>query len=205
MWMQKHFPEVKFERYADDIIIHCKTEKQAKYLLSLISKRMNMCHLTLHPEKTKVIRIRERRTYNKAPIEQFDFLGFTFRPRIAKTKQSVIFTAVMPAISNKSAKQIREEIRSWKLHLRSESSIEQLAAYVNPIVRGWVQYYGEFYKTALHPPLRQLEQALNSWARRKYKALKGKKTKAGRFLGEIATGSPKLFVHWHFGVKSYAG
>lgn len=204
VWMRKHFPEVKFERYADDIIIHCKTEKQAKYLLTSISERMNMCHLTLHPEKTKLVRIRDRRAYNKVPVKQFDFLGFTFRSRAARTKQGVIFTTVLPGISKKSVKQIREEIRSWKLHLRSDSSIEQLAAYINPIVRGWVQYYGRFYKTALYPPLKQLEQALNSWACRKYKALKGKKTKAGRFLGAIAKGNTKLFVHWHFGVKSYA-
>lgn len=205
VWMQKYNPEIKFERYADDIIIHCETEKQSKTLLSSISKRMQSCHLTLHSEKTKIVQVRDRRTYNKVPVKTFDFLGFTFRPRVAKTKQGIIFTSVLPGISQNSIRHIRKEIRSWKLHLRSESSIEQLAAYVNPKVRGWVQYYGKFYKTALYAPLKQLEQTLNSWARRKYKTLKGKKTKTGRFLGAIAKSSPNLFVHWQFGVKSYAG
>lgn len=205
VWMQKYFPEIKFERYADDIIIHCKTEKQAKHLLFSISKRMHICHLTLHPDKTKIVQIRDRRTYNKAPVKPFDFLGFTFRPRAAKSKQGELFTSILPGISKKSVKHIREEIRSWKLHLRSQSSIEQLAAYVNPIIRGWVQYYGKFYKEALCKPLKQLEETLNSWVRRKYKALKRRKTKAGRFLGAIAERNPTLFEHWRFGVKSYAG
>lgn len=205
MWMQKYYPEIKFERYADDIIIHCQTEKQAKLLLLSISNRMNMCYLELHTEKTKIVQIRDRRTYNKVPVKIFDFLGFTFRPREAKTAQGVIFTSVLPGISKDSSKHIREEIRSWKLHLRSQSTIEQLAAYINPIVRGWVQYYGKFFKSSLYAPLRQLEQSLNSWARRKYKTLKRKKTKAGRFLGAIAKGNPMLFAHWQFGVKSYAG
>jgi RNA-directed DNA polymerase len=205
LWMQREFPDMVFERYADDIIVHCNTDRQAEYILSCISSRMRACNLELHPTKTRIVRIRDKRKGARSTKGTFDFLGFTFKPRIAKTTSGRVFSSVLPGISQKAAIKIRSEIRSWKLHIRSGTSLDELANFVNPKVQGWIQYYGKFYKTALYAVLQQLERQLNSWARRKFKSLKRSKTKAGRFLGRVATKRPGLFVHWMFGVRSSAG
>lgn len=205
LWMQRECPEITFERYADDIIVHCNTDRQAEYILNRIRSRMGACNLELHPTKTRIVRIRDRRK-DALPVRgTFDFLGFTFKPRIAKTNSGKLFSSILPGISRKAAKKIRDEIRKWKVHLRSETSLDSLANFVNPKVRGWIQYYGKFYKTALYPVLQQLERQLNSWARRKYKSFRRNKTRAGRFLGRVASKRPTLFVHWVFGVRSSAG
>jgi len=202
--MDRNFQTVPFERYADDIIVHCKTEKQAQYLLERIRTRLQECKLELHPSKTKIVRCFNPDKQSNNSIGQFNFLGFTFRPRKAINSKGEIFCNFLPAISNEASKKIRQEIRSWKIHLKSGSTIEQIANEVNQVVRGWVQYYGAFYKTRLIGVLYQLEQSLNRWACRKYRSLRRKPTRAGRFLGRIAEIRPNLFEHWKFGVRSYA-
>jgi RNA-directed DNA polymerase len=203
-WMDRNFQTVPFERYADDIIVHCKTEKQAQYLLERIRARLQECKLELHPSKTKIVRCFNPNKKSNDSIGQFNFLGFTFRPRKAINSKGEIFCNFLPAISNEASKKIRQEIRSWKIHLKSGSTIEQIAGEVNQVVRGWIQYYGAFYKTKLIGVLYQLEQSLNRWACRKYRSLRRKPTRAGRFLGRIAETRPNLFEHWKFGVRSYA-
>lgn len=201
-WMSREFPEIAFERYADDIIVHCDTERQADFILDRIRSRMRDCKLELHPIKTRIVRIRDRRKGALSVKGTFDFLGFTFKPRSAKTADGKLFNSILPGISGKAAKKIRNEIRKWGVHLRSETTLDSLANFVNPKVRGWIQYYGKFYKTALYPVLQQLERHLNSWVRRKYKSFKRKKSKAGRFLGRVAMNRPTLFAHWAFGIRS---
>ena len=164
-WMAKRYPQLPFERFADDAIVHCRTEAEAQEVRAAIAARLQECGLELHPEKTKVVYCKDddrRRTY---PNEKFDFLGYTFRPRRSKNRKGKFFINFSPAVSDKAVKAIRAEIRSWNLHLRSDKSIEDLSRMFNPIIRGWLQYYGRFYRSALYPPMRQLDRSLARWAR----------------------------------------
>jgi len=205
MWMRREFPDIAFERYADDIVVHCRTEKAAKYVHDRIVQRLRRCKLELHPEKTKIVLVKEKRWHSKRKVSVFDFLGFTFRPRMAKRKDGSLFTSVLPAISKDSANSIRDQIRDWKIHLHTSASLEDIALYINPVVRGWIQYYGAFYKTELRKPLKQLEARLVMWARRKYKLLRFSQARACGFLAAVAKRNPSLFAHWKFGVYSSVG
>src|ERR1039457_2992596 len=143
--MATQYRQVPFERFADDAIVHCRTEKEAQEVRAAIAARLRECGLELHPEKTKVVYCKDedrRRTY---PNEKFDFLGYTFRPRRSKNRNEKFFINFSPAVSDTAVKAIRAEIRSWNLHLRSDKSIQGLSRMVNPIIRGWLQYYGRFY------------------------------------------------------------
>src|SRR6266851_4879614 len=157
--------------------------------------------LELHPEKTKVVYCKDedrRRTY---PNEKFDFLGYTFRPRRSKNRKGKFFINFSPAVSDKAVKAIRAEIRSWDLHLRSDKSIEDLSRMFNPIIRGWLQYYGRFYRSALYPPMRQLDRSLARWADRKYKKLRRHLRRATHWVARISRRDPKLWAHWQMGVR----
>lgn len=194
--MEREFPDIKFERYADDIIIHCKTQKAAEWILKQASRRFMDCKLQVHPEKTKIVLVEEKRFYNKRKVGMFDFLGFTFRPRLARSRTGVLFTSVLPAISKESASDIRNKIRAWKIQLHTSSTLEDIANYINPTVRGWINYYGAFYKSALIKPLKMIQERLVMWARRKYKNLKQCPNNAWDFILRIAKERPKLFAHW---------
>ena len=145
---------------ATHLIVHCRTERQAQEVRAAIAARLRECGLELHPGKTKIVYCKDedrRRTY---PNEKFDFLGYTFRPRRSKNRFEKYFINFSPAISDRAVKAIRAEIRSWKLHLRSDKSIEDLSRMFNPKIRGWLQYYGRYYRSALYPPMRQLDRSL---------------------------------------------
>ncbi len=170
-WIRKNYPEVLFERYADDALVHCKTEQQAKFMLEAIGKRLAQCKLELHPEKTKIVYCKDDDRRKEHAIVSFDFLGYTFRSRRAKNKYGKFFVSFIPAISNKAKSRIRKTIRKWRIHHITWTSLENIAEKVNPILRGWNQYYGRFYKSEMYPVLRNVERYLILWARRKYKNL----------------------------------
>jgi RNA-directed DNA polymerase len=196
-WMRSKHPEAPFERYADDIVVHCKREEQAQQLLKAIEKRLAQCRLELHPEKTKIVYCKDddrRETYAN---EKFDFLGYTFRARRSKNRWGKYFINFSPAVSNKAAKKMRQEMRRWRLNLRSDKSIDDLARMWNPVIRGWIQYYGRYYRSALNPVFRHLNVYLVRWARRKYKRLSRHRRRAEYWLGQIAVRDPRLFAHWH--------
>ena len=158
-WMAEKYPQAPFERFADDAIVHCRTEAEAQEIWAAITARLKECGLELHPEKTKIVYCKDedrRRTYAN---EKFDFLGYTFQPRRSKNRKGKYFINFSPAVSDKAVKAIREEIRSWNLHLRSDKQIEDLSRMFNPVIRGWLQYYGRFYRSALYPPMRQLDRS----------------------------------------------
>ncbi|MCA1617021.1 MAG: group II intron reverse transcriptase/maturase [Acidobacteria bacterium] len=204
-WMRKEFPHVPFERYADDVLVHCVSEKQAKFVLAAIRKRLALCKLEVHPEKTHIVYCKDADRTGSHEHERFDFLGFTFRPRLSRNKWGKSFVNFSPAISDKAAKAIRQEIRSWKLHLRSDKSLEDLAHMFNGVVQGWINYYGRFYKSAMYPTLRGIEEYLVRWAQRKYKRFQRHGTRARVWLGRIARREPRLFAHWRMGLRSPAG
>lgn len=201
-WMRNKHPEASFERYADDSLVHCKTEQQAKLMRQAIEKRLAQCKLELHPEKTRIVYCKDDDRRKENTIESFDFLGYTFRPRRAKDKHGEFFVSFLPAISNKAKSRIRETIRGWRIHLITWTSLEKIAERVNPVLRGWNQYYGRFYKSEMYPVLRNVERYLVLWARRKYKKLARHGHNALRYLGGICKREPGLFVHWELGLGS---
>ena len=204
-WMRRKYPEVRFERYADDIIVHCMTEREAKNLKASIGERLGQCNLELHSEKTKIVYCKDANRRRSCANEKFDFLGFTFRPRLAQNRRGQHFIAFSPAISNEAAKSIQNVVRSWKLHRKSGHSLGDLARMYNPIIRGWINYYGAYYKSALHRVFNQLSRSLIRWAMWKYKKLRRRPTRAAHWLGRIARREPNLFAHWQMGMRPTAG
>ena len=205
-WMQRHFPQVQFARYADDTVVHAESLSQAQHVLKAIRSRLLLCGLELHPEKTRIVYCQDADRPDKHEHIKFDFLGYTFRPRRAKNRWGKYFVSFLPAISTKAANAIRATIRSWRLGAtRNNQSLEDIAQFVNPYVRGWVNYYGRFYRSALNPILRCLERSLVYWARRKYKRLSRHRRRAVHWLGRIARRERQLFVHWQIGIRPASG
>ncbi|MFJ8067210.1 group II intron reverse transcriptase/maturase [Psychrobacillus sp. NPDC096426] len=168
-WMAINHPNNPFARYADDAVIHCKTEDEAKKLLESLNKRMNICKLELHPTKTKIIYCRDADRKEEHENISFDFLGYTFRPRRSKNRWGKYFVNFTPAISNKSKKSIRQKVRGWKLQLKANKELFDLSMMFNSAVQGWINYYGKFYKSEMYSSLRHINKALIMWARKKYK------------------------------------
>lgn len=196
MWMDRRFPTIPFERYADDVICHCKTERQAKYLLVAIERRLAECNLEVNPQKTKIVYCKDDNRKGGCPNEKFDFLGFTFRPRLAKNRKGNLFVNFTPGVSNKAAKEMRQAMRGWRLHMCSGKSLDDLARMVNPILRGWLNYYGSYCRSALFPTFECLERILSKWAARKYKRFRRRRKPARHWLRRISRRQPGLFVHW---------
>jgi len=203
-WMRRNYESIPFERYADDILVHCRSEKQAAWIKMVIEGRLQQCRLELHPDKTKIVFCKDSFREGNYPNEKFDFLGYTFCPRRAKSRNGKLFVSFLPALSNEASKSIRTTIKSWRLHRMTDKSLRDLACMFNPIIRGWVNYYGQYYKSALRPILNQLNDSLQRWAMRKYKKLRRRKRKAFYFLGRIAKQMPNLLAHWRL-VRQTAG
>ena len=201
VWMRKQYPHLPFERYADDAIVHCRSEAEAQEVWAAIAARLQECRLELHPEKTKIVYCKDDDRWGNHPNEKFDFLSYTFRPRRSKNRFGRFFINFSPAVSDQAAKAMRGEIRSWKLHLRSDKAIEDLSRMFNPIIRGWLQYYGRYYRSALYPPMRQLDRSLARWAYRKYKKLRGHLRRSTHWVRRISRRDPRLFAHWQMGVR----
>lgn len=195
-WMVRTYPHLPFERYADDSIVHCRTEAEAKQLVHDIGVRLAECGLELHPVKTKIVYCQDGKRTRDYPNVQFDFLGYGFQPRSAMARWGNLFLSFSPAVSAKAAKSIQATVRSWKIHRWTQRSIEELADSFNPVIRGWINYYGAFYRSALSRVFQSLNFALTRWAKRKYKRLKGSLTKARLWLRRLARQQPSLFAHW---------
>jgi group II intron reverse transcriptase/maturase len=205
LWMQRRYPSVPFERYADDIICHCESKAQAEWLLDIIGKRMAECQLELNKEKTKIVYCRDGRRKREYPNVKFDFLGYSFQPRSVKGPYGNRFEGFTPAVSNKAAKAIRDVMRRWEIHLHSDKSLEDLSRMYNPIIRGWVNYYGQYHRSKLHQAFNPLNLMLAKWAMRKYKRLKGHQRRASRWLSRIRKRESYLFAHWQMVHKPMAG
>ena len=203
-WMRRNHPDILFERYADDIVCHCRTERQAEHLKTALERRFGECGLLLHPEKTKVVYCRDSNRRLGHSCTSFDFLGYTFRPRRARNRQGEYFTSFCPAISNKAAKKLRQEVRNWRLQTRSHQELDDLARMFNAKIRGWVEYYGAYYKAALNLTLQQIDRKLVLWATQKHKKLRGRRRRAEHWLERIKRQRPGLFAHWHM-LKGQAG
>ncbi len=195
-WMARNHPDIPFERFADDALCHCVNEAQAKILKEVLEKRFAECGLQLHPEKTKIVYCKDDDRRGNSKNESFDFPGYSFRARRSKNRFGKFFVNFSPGVSNAATKAIREEIRRWQLRCRIDKWIDDLARMFNPVIRGWITYYGRYYKSALYPTFRYLDQCLANWAMAKYKRLRRHRQRAGHWVSKTASRDPRLFAHW---------
>jgi group II intron reverse transcriptase/maturase len=196
IWMNKYYPGIQFERYADDIVIHMKNEGQAKIFRKCLEERFAKCKLVLHPEKTKIVYCKDDDRTAKYPNTSFTFLGYEFRPRGAKNKYGKLFCNFLPAVSRRALTRMKRTVRAWKLQRGTEKSLEDLSRMFNPIVRGWIQYYGKYYKSALFPLADQINRRLAKWVENKYKKFRRRPKQAKYTLGRMARNKKGLFAHW---------
>jgi group II intron reverse transcriptase/maturase len=196
IWMVRHWSGVPFARYADDAVCHCRSEAEARQLVTALKERFAECGLCLHPEKTRIVYCRDDRRRGEYPGTSFDFLSYTFRGRPARDRQGKLFIGFNPAVSSKSIKAMTAELRGWSLHCRTGTTLEQLAAAINPVLRGWLAYYGRFNVGQFLVVFTRIEQRLARWACRKYKGLRRSLRRSFRFIRRIRLANPALFVHW---------
>jgi len=195
-WMSRTYQQVPFARYADDAVVHCRSREQAEEVMRAIASRLDKCGLTMHPEKSKIVYCKDGNRTLAYPTVQFTFLGFTFRPREAMSRYNRLFTSFLPAASNDALKRMRQTVRSWRIHRRTPATLDDLAQQCNPTIQGWWNYYGAFYRTAMHAIFQYVDRKLERWARRKYKTLSRHKRCSAEWLRKMAVVYPRLFVHW---------
>lgn len=201
VWMKKHHPNTPWCRYADDGLAHCETEEEAKQLLAELTNRFKECGLELHPNKTKIVYCKDGSRKKGHPNKSFDFLGYTFRARPCKnTKRDSMFMNFTPAVSKEALKSMRSTTRKYNLRNRTDLSLADIARWYNPILQGWLNYYGKYSRSALYPVWRHFNITLVAWAMRKYKPFKNRKTRAVKFMERISQERPHLFAHWREGM-----
>lgn len=200
-WMKREHSNILFERYADDIICHCVSLKQAVFVKRLIKERLADCKLELSETKSKIVYCKKNHRDINYDIVRFDFLGYTFRPRQARNLQGELFLAFSPAISSKASMKIREVVRKWEKGRWMHMTLDEIAKEINPVIQGWINYYGKHNTTVLKNVLMRINMKLGHWIRDKFKGFKRHKRRAVHRLGDIALEKPNLFAHWAWGVK----
>jgi RNA-directed DNA polymerase len=201
-WLEREFPAVEFERFADDAVVHCVTERQAREVWAALDTRMGEVGLRLHPGKTKIVYCKDGARPLEFECVSFTFLGYTFQPRrVQSTRAAGSFTSFLPAMSTEALKAKGREVRRWRLHRRVYDELVDLAEWINPIVRGWMNYYGRFYRSKLNRLLQRINTYLVRWARQKYKRLRAFKRRQAWWEGLVQR-EPGLFAHWEW-VRSF--
>lgn len=200
MWMSREHPGCPFERYADDVVIHCRSKEQALAVKASVEARLRQCKLEAHPEKTRIVYCRDSNRQKDHEHIQFDFLGYGFRPREAKSRRGKLFTSFLPAISTKAKQAIVAEVRNWHIHRMSHLELADLSRMFNPKIRGWVNYYGRYYPTALWRTFAGLNRRLVRWTRGKYKRYRTSERQGTAWLRDLARQHRHLFAHWQIGV-----
>ena len=194
-WMDREYPGSPFERYADDIVVHCNTEDQAQKLRAAIADRLESLGLELHPDKTKVVYCQDAKRRGDAEHTSFDFLGYTFRGRRAHGRYG-FFVNFSPAMSTKAKKAKGKQIRDWHLNRRSGTDLSGIAWEINAQVRGWINYYGAFYRSELYFLAKRIDEHLVRWAMQKFKRLRRNPKEAWARLEAARQRRPRLFAHW---------
>jgi hypothetical protein len=156
-----------------------------------LENRFAECGLRLHPEKTKIVYCKDDERRGDYPNQKFDFLGYTFRPRLSRRWRGTFGVVFSPAASDKALKTIRQTVRSWTLHERSDKSLDDLARMFNSHIRGWINYYGRYYKSALYPTLRHIDRILARWAHRKFKSLRHHRRQTAHWIARVARRQPR--------------
>ena len=200
-WLKIHYPEVQMVRYADDIIVHCRTHQESTRLLAVIKQRLSECGLTAHPEKTKVVYCKKSGRNLKGFPVQFDFLGFSFRPIRMNLKKGGSFLQFDCIMSRKSKVRITQELCKLNFHNMTQRTIQDLATLLNPKIRGWLNYYGKINRSCLRPVFYYLHHRMIKWTLNKYKRSNRSKVKAVRWLRWVYKLFPNLFYHWTLGYQ----
>jgi RNA-directed DNA polymerase len=196
IWMKRNYPACPFARYADDAVVHCRSQRQAEQVMQVIGARLAECGLAMHPEKSKIVYCQDSNRTESFPHVQFTFLGFTFRPRKAMSKQHRVFTSFLPGVSADAMKRMRQVVRGWRIPRQTPATLAELAGKYNSVLRGWCNYYGAFYQTAMRELARHVDRKLEQWARRKYKTLSRHQRRSVEWLNRMKEGYPELFAHW---------
>jgi group II intron reverse transcriptase/maturase len=203
-WMQQHYADteygsIRWERYADDIKVHCKSESEAKYILNQIKKRMKACRLNLHPDKTKIVYCKQSNRRGKNVNNRFDFLGFEFRPDSVETQKGKLWLGYSARISRRAKKHIVSEIRRYNIHRKTGTELTGISQQLAPMLRGWIRYFGTFRPYAMQEVFSVLNERLVRWCTNKYKRYRRRKREARQRIKEICKDFPNLFVHWQYG------
>ena len=198
IWMERNYPMAPFARYADDAVIHCKSEKQAKEIKEALTLRMKQCKLELHPDKTRIIYCKDKDRTKDYPITQFDFLGYTYRAVYIKCRDGKLRNNFIASASQKACKSLRNKIKEMELHKMTGSNINIIAEIINPIVRGWINYFNKYNASAIKYTIECIQRRIVIWAMCKYKHLRGRRQRAEKWLLEVKTREPKLFAHWSY-------
>ena len=201
VWMTRTHPDLPWCRYADDGLVHCRSEQEAEGLKAELQARLAECRLEMHPTKTRIVYCKDGKRRGKYPNVKFDFLGYCFRPRLVRRfRDNALFCGFNPAVSTSAMTAMRETIRDLNLRCQTQLSLQDIARQLNPLLRGWIGYYGRYAPSALYPLLRYVNHTLVAWAMRKFKRFKGRKIRAGRFFERLAKERSDLFVHWQNGM-----
>ena len=200
VWVRRELPSIPFCRYADDGLLHCKSQRQAEFVMKKLTQRLQDCSLEIHPDKSRIVYCKDKNREENHSVITFDFLGYTFRPRRCVNKRDEVHPNFLPAISRASKKAINSEIRRWHIQLKNEKSLKDLSAMFDPILRGWSTYYGRFYPSALRTIWRNFNEYLVRWVRRKFKRFSWHKSLARRYINRLARANPNLFIHWRQGI-----
>ena len=196
MWMKRNFPQAPFERYADDGVVHCKTKEEAVFIKECLTKRFAECRLELHPTKTRIVYCKDKDRTKEEDLTEFDFLGYTFKAvhimcRDRKTRLNFI-----ASVSKTSAKAFRDKIKMLEIHKKTGCKIDMIAEILNPMLRGWINYFGKFNPSAMRYTLQCIERRIVKWAMSKYKRFRGHRRRAEKWLESVRKREPKLFAHW---------
>jgi RNA-directed DNA polymerase len=197
-WMKRNHAHNPFERYADDIVVHCTTEEEAIKLKEAIRTRLLECKLELHPEKTKIVYCKDSNRKGESQFEKFDFLGYTFRPRSSRNRYGKLFTNFSPAISDKAKKNIKDDMKNLQKEIKPNGTLKELTIVLNPVVIGWLNYYGRFHASELWGIVNYIETAIMKWAQKKYEKLKRSWKKAREWITKVKERQAYLFKHWQW-------
>jgi RNA-directed DNA polymerase len=201
LWMRRAYPDLPWCRYADDGLVHCRTEQEAEAVRAELQARLEECHLQMHPTKTKIVYCRDARRRASYPNVKFDFLGYEFRPRrVSNPQNGRTFCGFTPAVSPSALKAMRETIRDLDIRRQTQLALADIADRLNPLLRGWIEYYGRYTPSALSTMLRYVNQTLLRWVMRKFKRFKAHKVRASHFLQRLARDDMGCFVHWRLGM-----
>jgi RNA-directed DNA polymerase len=206
LWMTRTHPDLPWCRYADDGLVHCRTENEAEALRAELQARLEVCGLQMHPTKTQIVYCKDNKRRGSYPSVKFDFLGYQFRPRrVATAQRNEFFCGYTPAVSPAALKSMRTAIRNLRIPRQTPGTLAEIARQINPLLRGWIGYYGRFSRSGLAPLVDYVNQKLKAWIMRKYKRFRFHKTRASLFLRKLARGNVELFVHWQsFGTTTFA-
>lgn len=197
MWMSREFPTVTFERFADDVVIHCVTERQARQVREAVEGRFAEVGLTVHPDKTKIVYCQDSRRRQEYDLVTFAFCGYAFRPRMAFDKaRKQVYTGFLPAVSPDKLTEMSRKIAAWRIHRRTNQTLTEIARWLNPVLRGWFNYFTVFYPSKVKPLCDRIDRHLMRWALWKYKRLKRSVKKARAWLKDVQERAPRLFAHW---------